>query len=670
MNIKRTILTFRTALKLHSSLLGFVLLCVPYSMVHSEEQFAQQTVDVSLARVSLIPSAFVVKDVSNTLQADEVLARISTMQTATSENIVSFGFSNATHWFVVPLQNPKSAPLKRLLIFEPTWLDQVEIQLMQAGEIKQRFKGGDSMAFVHRTIPQHKINFALTIPTGHSLLLVRTQTVDPYHVGMTLSDSNTFYAESSTELLYLGLMYGAVIAMLLYNLMLFLSVREKVYAAYISYLFFFLLMHATYNGYSYGLFWPNSPVWSNWAHSVFIHLFIGSGLFFAINFLELKRHQSRVYRWTLRFAVMLTASFIITAIIGGYGLQVRTSIFWVIIYAPFVLILGLLSLKSGNRAARFFLTAAIAGFIGSFITALAVAGLIEYSYLSYHAVDVGMLIDAVLLSFALADRLRLARVQHEQASAALMEASNNYALKLEKTVAERTIELSTSNATKDKFFSIIAHDLRGPIGGLNALLNQTIQTAADVTPAILDMARESTKNTHDFLEQLLSWARSQRGELKFAPIPVELSEILAETQELFSAQARSKGIQLQMHVSAPLWVFADLAMLQTVLRNLTNNALKFTPRDGTVHAIINNRDDHCRIQIKDSGVGIDKQTQQALFKLDATTHSTEGTEGESGAGFGLILCAEFIARNGGAIGVDSEPGEGSTFWFTLPKADK
>jgi len=456
--------------------------------------------------------------------------------------------------------------------------------------------------------------------------------------------------------------------MILYNLILFLSTKERVYAAYISYLFFFLLMHATYNGYTFPLFWPDSPNWGNWAHSVFIYLFIGSGLFFAISFLELRKKQPHAYRIAVGFASILSLSFILTALIDGYSLHVRSSIIWVMIYAPFVLVLGIFALRSGNRSARFFLTAAIAGFIGSFITALAVSGLIPYSGITYHAVDIGMLIDAILLSFALADRLRLARLQTEQAKSELLTATQEYALQLDQTVTQRTLDLSNANASKDRFFSIIAHDLRGPIGGLTALFNEVIIKPEDFTADDLDMTRESISNTSQLLEQLLSWARSQRGEMQVQPQVFDITELLSETQQLFASLALNKGIHLDISLDAKHYVYADIAMTRTILRNLTSNALKFTEQAGSVRATIKQDDAHYIVSIMDDGVGITHEVQETLFLLDSRTPTTTGTAGESGSGLGLVLCAEFVSRNHGTIGVVSNPGAGSRFWFTLPVA--
>jgi CheY-like chemotaxis protein len=170
------------------------------------------------------------------------------------------------------------------------------------------------------------------------------------------------------------------------------------------------------------------------------------------------------------------------------------------------------------------------------------------------------------------------------------------------------------------------------------------------------------------LEQLLTWARSQRGDLEFQPQVLDLTRAVYKTAHLFSAQANAKEIAIVQTNTEPHWVYADRAMLQTILRNLFSNAIKFTPTQGAITIVIDNSTHHTRLQINDNGIGMDAQQQQRLFRLDMKPRSVPGTYNEGGSGLGLILCSEFVERNGGTIGVNSEPGEGSSFWITLPSS--
>ncbi|HEX8961648.1 MAG TPA: 7TM diverse intracellular signaling domain-containing protein [Rhodocyclaceae bacterium] len=654
---------------LRALIVGALLCCLPPLAAGATPPAAADPVRVDAAAVDLMPAARIVADAEGKLSADALLAAPDPGAPPARGPMASLGFSNSTYWFEVPLLNPDAAPLHRLLVFEPTWLDDVRVTLAAADGTRQSFEGGDLLPFAQRALPHRKINFAFDVPPGPSRLLVRVHTRDPFVVGMTLWQRGDFFAAESGTAGYFGFVYGAMAALLLYNLVLFFSVRERVYAAYVGYLLSFLAMHATYNGHLYPLLWPDSPAWGNWAHSVFIYLFQAAGLSFAISFLELRARMPDVYRWAKRFLAVLAASFCLTAL-AGYHVHVASSILWVVVYSPFVLTLGIRSMLAGNRAARYFLVATAAGFVGSFVTAMTVSGLIPFSAAGYRAVDVGMLIDAVLLSLALADRLRLSRAEADRAKADLIDAGRMHARRLEETVAQRTVELSRANEIKDKFFAIVAHDLRGPVGGLAALFNEVIRSPADISDEILAITRTTTQSTKLFLEELLIWARSQRGEIDFRPAAFDMAWILKETQELFAIEARTKGIELDLIGAGSCWVHADMAMVHTILRNLAHNALKFTDSGGSVRALLRRDGDRCIVTIADTGIGMSEAQRRDLFRLDIKAPSSPGTRNESGTGLGLVLCKEFAERNGGAIGVDSERGQGSSFWFSLPAASE
>ncbi len=655
---------------LQPALFGVLLLFCSVGTVADVDQptVSNDSVNVAVNSVQLGPSLRVIKDPDGTMTADRLLMH-PTPEGVRGQIMTSFTFTDAAYWFVVPLDNPGKETLKRLLVLEPTWLDDVRVSLAEPDGTLRKYRGGDWLDFAQRSLPHQKINFELSLPPGRSRLLVRVQTQDPFVVGMTLWERSSFYRADGKERMYLGLVYGVLGAMLLYNLMLFVAVREKVYAAYVAYVFFFILMHATYNGLMFHHFWPHSPAWGNWAHSLVIYLFISAGLFFAINFLELHSRLLAIYRWARSMFWVCSASFIITAILGGYGLNITNTIIWVIIFSLYSLFLGTYSLIAGNRSARYFLPATAAGFLGSGITALSVSGLIPLHFFTYRAADIGMMIDAILLSIALADRLKIARSETEHARAELLASSRFHAQKLEEEVHQRTLELQEANATKDKFFSIIAHDLRGPIGGLALLYTDIVHSGKDFTDEILMLTRLTTSNTSNLLEQLLTWARSQRGEIDYNPEPIELGELLREMQELFSAQASAKGIQLGLNVEGKCWGYADRPMVQTVLRNLINNALKYTQHGGSITVSLSNKNECYLFRITDTGIGMDQALQKTLFRLGEKPQSLPGTQGEEGTGLGLILCSEFVHKNGGTIGAQSETGLGSTFWFTLPKAN-
>jgi signal transduction histidine kinase len=232
--------------------------------------------------------------------------------------------------------------------------------------------------------------------------------------------------------------------------------------------------------------------------------------------------------------------------------------------------------------------------------------------------------------------------------------------------AERLIEL---NATKDKFFSIIAHDLRSPFNsilGLSEMLAEHIsEKQTDDLAKFSHLIRNTAKQTLDLLTNLLDWSSSQTDRIEFTPEYFSLSAVVIENVELLEEMARQKSIRIDLELDQNLVVFADKEMIRAVLRNLLSNAIKFTENGGQIKLNTNTDEKEWVLNVQDDGIGIEKTMQQKLFRIDET-FSTKGTQNEKGTGLGLILCKEFIDKHNGKIWVESELGKGSTFGIALP----
>ncbi len=230
-------------------------------------------------------------------------------------------------------------------------------------------------------------------------------------------------------------------------------------------------------------------------------------------------------------------------------------------------------------------------------------------------------------------------------------------------------ELLILNATKDKFFSIIAHDLRNPfntiIGFSEILLVGFKKFTPEKTEKYLGFIYNLSINVNDLLNNLLSWSQSQTGTISFSPVKLNFAQIVDDTIKLLEGSAQKKNITLQKTLDKETNCLADANMMNTVIRNLISNAIKFTPEKGviTIKAEVSNKE--LLVTVSDTGVGISKENQKKLFRID-TNISTKGTTNETGTGLGLILCKEFIEKQSGKIWIESEVGKGSEFKFTLP----
>jgi signal transduction histidine kinase len=221
---------------------------------------------------------------------------------------------------------------------------------------------------------------------------------------------------------------------------------------------------------------------------------------------------------------------------------------------------------------------------------------------------------------------------------------------------------------KGKFFSIIAHDLRESFGmvftTVQLLKNEREILSDEETNDLLGNMESTTKNTLDLLENLLEWAKSQTGNIRYSPGKVKLNGAVSEVLKSTADLAHRKNIEINSSLS-PVAVFADRNMLLLILRNLLSNALKFTPVGGAISLSSVSLNGKIKIQVSDNGVGMSPVKIEKLFKIENRV-TTPGTENEPGNGLGLILCREFTQQHGGEMGIESTPGGGTSVWFTVP----
>lgn len=241
----------------------------------------------------------------------------------------------------------------------------------------------------------------------------------------------------------------------------------------------------------------------------------------------------------------------------------------------------------------------------------------------------------------------------------------------EEQIIQKNKELLELNASKDKFFSIIAHDLKGPFTGFLGLtqLIKKGDLSNEQMKEIGSMINESAQNLFNLLENLLEWSRTQTGTIEFTLEKLILRNIALEAISSVQGLSTKKNINITYEESSDIIILGDYNMLNAILRNLISNSVKFTPQGGQIAIQAKELIDCFEISVIDTGIGIDKENLQKLFRIDIY-HTTRGTEKERGSGLGLILCKEFVGKHGGKIWAESELGKGSVFKFTLPKRDE
>lgn len=231
-------------------------------------------------------------------------------------------------------------------------------------------------------------------------------------------------------------------------------------------------------------------------------------------------------------------------------------------------------------------------------------------------------------------------------------------------------ELKELNAAKDKFFSIVAHDLRSPFSSLlnfsEFLVEDINELSKDEIKTFAEKINEASKTVFTLLENLLQWSRIQTGKIPYEPATFNIYHKINQIINLLKNNAEGKNIKVINEVSPSAIVFADEDMIFSVIQNLLSNAIKFTRENGNIIFKSHSRENDIEISVTDNGVGIKEEDLRKLFRID-THHTTYGTKEEKGSGLGLLLCKEMVERNRGKIWVTSKVGEGTTFSFTIPK---
>ena len=242
--------------------------------------------------------------------------------------------------------------------------------------------------------------------------------------------------------------------------------------------------------------------------------------------------------------------------------------------------------------------------------------------------------------------------------------------KAQEALEQSEIKLKELNAIKDKFFSIIAHDLRGPFNGLFGLLDMVREDfdeiGVDEVKENLETMNEILRNLFQLLEDLLEWGRIQRNVFDYSPTNENICQTIKNVVDLYRINAKNKGINLILNLPESLLIEFDKKMIATVIRNLLTNAIKFTEPRGTIKISTMDGSNKIIISVEDTGVGISNDNLHRLFNL-TEYFSTKGTNNESGTGLGLILCKEFIEKHGGKMSVETELKKGSIFSFSIPK---
>lgn len=573
----------------------------------------------------------------------------------------SLGFRRGPQWFLLGLENRSSTEQWILQAGRPH-LDYLDVFLMSAeGQRLAHYQAGDRVPFSQRPIPHPELVFPLTVPREQSWLLLRAEGSNAIEMPLALMTPMGFQQQDSKRQLFHGSFYGAMLIMCLFNLLIFVSMRDMSFLLYVTYLGTLTLNLATRDGLSYQWLWPDAPWWNHHSIPVFNLLSVAFSILFACHFLQLGRYRptlNRVLRW---LAVLFACLAPLSLMNFQFWIQASTALTvpWVLI----IIFIAAIQAIQGNRTAYYFLLAFLILSLAVTLYVLKVFQVLPGNWFLEHAIHLGAALEALLLSFALAHRMTMLKEENER----IQREANEV---LEQRVYERTQELNEALSARSEFLAVMSHEIRTPLNGIIGTLD--LLRDSGLSPeqmAHMRVIEQSGNSLLQLISDILDYARIEAGKMPLEDTSFELTRLIEDCVALFQQRAHLSGNNLHHDISQDLGaqVRGDPMRLRQVLANLISNAVKFTENGDITVRVLRETDDpdYVRFEVEDNGIGIPEEKMPQLFEhfhqLDTSTSRRYG-----GTGLGLAICRQLVAMMGGDIGARSIDGEGSCFWFRLP----
>ncbi|MBA2330622.1 MAG: sensor histidine kinase [Flavisolibacter sp.] len=519
-----------------------------------------------------------------------------------------------------------------------------------------------------------------------------------------------FERQDSRRLLWQGIFLGIILVMTLYNLILFFAVKDVSYFYFVLSLVGIGLYFSFYYGIGIEYLWPNAPLWDTYCYTFIVPF---SGLA-RILFTKTYLHSQKLLPGIDRVLNVLGVICVLCISFGfiSYILQIdilRSYITVVGVLGTSVMIMMLVSgtvayYKENYKPAQYFIYANALLVVGGILFIFREMGYFPDNFYTRYFVQVATLIQVIMFALGLASRLNETRfqlaeeivakerlaLQNEKEKKQLIEQQKT---ELESRVHQQTLDLKQQNAQlestinqlkhseikltqlnqlKDKFFSIISHDLRNPLATMQSTLKLITEhhnkLNEEEKQKLVIEAQASLDNLNQLLYNLLQWSQSQMNLLEFKPEKIKIKSIIEDAVKVSHLNAHMKNIKILVAVDETSYAYADKNMIEFVVRNLISNAIKFSHRNHDVYVTAFKKNNIITIEVKDSGIGLSESKMKKLIDTNSTI-TKRGTEKEKGSGLGLLISKEFIEKNNGKLSIQSVAGKGSCFSFTIPEAD-
>ena len=650
----------------------FVLQMLPGSAFAAERILDASQIDLS--PVSLTRYFDYLEDTSLKLtladvQQAEVAAKFS--PSTSHEEALNFGYTQSAYWLRLHLENSSGQTIVRLLDINYARLSNVEFHQIGTNGTALSVFTGNVLPDNTRAYRNRNFVFPVTLPAhSEQIVFLRLQSVASIIVPAKLWTRAAFQTYERDDYSTQAVYFGIAIAMVLFNLLLFIALRDVIYLMYVGFVTVMSLTMAMQNGLAKEYLWPDATAWSDIATSA------GYGLSFIALLIFMRRMLNSK-------KIIPGFDRIIKAIVGvhllflsGFFVSLTT---FLKPSAPFFLVTALIILGTAlycafkrQRSAYFFLSAFSMLVIGIVVTVITNFSVLPSNMFTMNALQIGSAFEMILLSLALADRFNEIKREKEKAQEMALKVQHRLVESLqesERELAQNRDAAEAASRAKSAFLANMSHEIRTPMNGIIGMAS--IMRRGDVSPKQAEqLSKINTAAEHllGIINDILDISKIEAGKLVVEETPVNINNLLNNVSSILSERAKAKGIAWVTQAAAlPSNLYGDPMRLQQALLNYASNAIKFTEKGAVTLRVIElaNTDESVivRFEVQDTGIGIAPETLPLLFSAFEQADSST-TRKYGGTGLGLSITRRLARIMGGEAGVKSIPGNGSTFWFT------